>query len=141
MEQIVYTSDAAATWHSDELLGLLMRAAAANEGRDVTGLLLFEYGVFAQCIEGPCEEVDALWRKVQKDQRHENVLLLKREALTSRWFPDWRMGLASDLAETLQIEGWCPPVRGKLVDARSDPSAVVALFETLSREYAKPADQ
>jgi Sensors of blue-light using FAD len=141
MEQIVYTSDAAVTWHSDELLGLLMRAAAANEGRDVTGLLLFEYGVFAQCIEGPCQEVDALWHKVRKDRRHENVLLIRRQALATRWFPDWRMGLASDVAQMLQIEGWCPPVNGKLLEARSDASAVVALFEAMSRQYAKPADQ
>ncbi len=138
MEQIVYTSDAALTWHSDELLGLLMRAAAANEGRDVTGLLLFEYGIFAQCIEGPCEEVEALWRKVQQDRRHENLVLLKRQALASRWFPDWRMGLASEVAQTLRIEGWCPPVNGKLVDARSDAAAVVALFKDLSRQYAQP---
>lgn len=136
IEQIVYTSDAAAAWHADELLGLLMQSSAANENQNITGLLLFEHGLFAQCIEGPQRAIEPLWHKIQKDQRHKSVVLLRRQTAALRWFPDWRMGLASDVAQALQIDGWCPPVKGQLLEARSS-SAVINLFEKLGQQYAK----
>jgi hypothetical protein len=68
------------------------KAARRNQDLGVTGVLMTGGGIFFQILEGPREAVDRLWRAIETDPRHEDVVLLAaQENIPSRIFPDWAM--------------------------------------------------
>jgi hypothetical protein len=58
---------------------------------EITGALIFENNQFGQVIEGPEDVIDALWEKIQKDDRHKNILLIERKSISARNFEKWTM--------------------------------------------------
>ena len=57
--------------------------------------MLYTEEIFVQCIEGPTGSIDALWKSLQRDERHHNVELLGRGPITDRQFVDWAMAFSS----------------------------------------------
>jgi hypothetical protein len=47
-----------------------------NEGCGVTGVLLASRTHFLQALEGNFEDVNAVFRRIVRDQRHENLSLI-----------------------------------------------------------------
>lgn len=68
-------------------------AAKANQGRGVTGLLLYNAGHFLQVLEGEREAVDLLFQKIRIDMRHEEITRLAYYPIKERVFERWNMGL------------------------------------------------
>lgn len=62
-----------------------------NRALDVTGLLLVHGGWFVQALEGPAEQVRALFAKIASDPRHFDIEVLASGAADQRLFPDWSM--------------------------------------------------
>ncbi len=62
-----------------------------NSRRDVTGALLYSSGFFAQVLEGPREEIEQVFEKIQCDPRHGDVTVLECSDIESRDFPQWSM--------------------------------------------------
>lgn len=58
-----------------------MVAAADSKNRqsDVTGILLFNGTHFFQLLEGPVENVTAIYEQICRDPRHHNVVELMRD--------------------------------------------------------------
>jgi hypothetical protein len=48
--------------------------------------------VFIQALEGGRAEVNQLYSKVSRDDRHTDVTLLEYAEISERRFPGWRMG-------------------------------------------------
>ena len=99
MLQIIYASASTKPFTHKELVELLKVARQKNIAADVTGMLLYHAGCFLQVLEGPDENVEAIYAKVQKDPRHTNFLLLVRETIEERAFEQWSMGFV----DTAQI--------------------------------------
>lgn len=59
--------------------------------RGITGLLMTSGGLFLQILEGPPAEVEAVWKTIVEDDRHQDVLMLSDETVDRRLFPDWAM--------------------------------------------------
>ncbi len=78
MIQISYLSAATRPMSTDEVLALLRQCLANNEANDVTGLLIYNNETFLQTLEGDEQIVDELYRKIQKDPRHTNLVFLDR---------------------------------------------------------------
>ena len=55
-------------------------------------MLLYAEGSFFQVLEGEADVVDALYAKIELDQRHDHVTLIIREPIAKRHFNDWTMG-------------------------------------------------
>jgi hypothetical protein len=55
-------------------------------------MLLYKGGNFLQVLEGPEEGVLRLYQKISRDPRHGDVMLLTKEPIQERQFPDWSMG-------------------------------------------------
>jgi hypothetical protein len=55
-------------------------------------MLLYRDGFFIQALEGEEEVITTLFEKIKLDKRHHTVLLLYKEPITRREFPDWTMG-------------------------------------------------
>ncbi|WP_283380032.1 BLUF domain-containing protein, partial [Pseudomonas aeruginosa] len=66
-----------------------MVAAADSKNRqsDVTGILLFNGTHFFQLLEGPVENVTAIYEQICRDPRHHNVVELILDH-----GPSWRFG-------------------------------------------------
>lgn len=93
--RLLYKSQATHRLGNLYLFLLLSRAREANERAGITGHLVYDDGVFVQCIEGPQHAIDALWVRIQLDECHHSIELLHRSAVTHRQFPQWSMAFSS----------------------------------------------
>src|SRR3954454_15586025 len=78
-----------------ELGSLFTKARANNKGKDVTGALLLLDDWFVQVLEGDEETVRALFARIERDPRHERVLLLDARPVDQRVFARWAMARVS----------------------------------------------
>ena len=82
----------------------ILASSRKNNGADgITGALLFSQGMFAQVLEGPLEQVERTFERIQGDMRHADVTVLEAGFVEARDFPEWSMAFAgsndSHLAE------------------------------------------
>jgi hypothetical protein len=70
---------------------ILVSARRNNAANGVTGALLFSDGCFAQVLEGPRDEVEAIFETIQCDPRHRDVTILHLHAVEHRSFGAWSM--------------------------------------------------
>jgi len=79
---------------TDELIGgILTQSRKNNPESGITGVLCVCHGeVFMQLLEGGRDEVNALYGKVLRDDRHADVTLLDYAEILERRFSGWRMG-------------------------------------------------
>lgn len=92
MLSLIYSSSAVKFFSEAELKDLLRKAQENNLRQQLTGMLLYHDGNFMQVLEGPDENVLALFESIKRDPRHRNVSLLVQEQIIDRQFPDWTMG-------------------------------------------------
>lgn len=91
--QLIYTSRAVFRFTPKALTTMTNGCHRRNQAKGITGLLLFGGNRFIQIIEGEQRAVEDLYdRKIARDPRHTDCMVLAREACASRLFPDWRMG-------------------------------------------------
>ncbi len=76
---------------------ILASARQHNHQLGVTGILVYGGGIFMQAIEGGRQAVSDLYGAIQRDPRHQDVVLLHYEEILERRFGGWTMGLV-DLA-------------------------------------------
>ena len=88
----VYASAAGRDFETQELSELLEVARENNAKLGLTGMLLYAEGSFFQALEGQADVVDALYAKIERDPRHNQVTLIIREPIPKRNFDDWTMG-------------------------------------------------
>ncbi|WPU92625.1 BLUF domain-containing protein [Mucilaginibacter sabulilitoris] len=107
MEYIVYVSTAKRLLSEKELIDLLKVSRARNKKYNVTGMLLYCQGTFMQVLEGDKNSLELIYKTIELDQRHKNIIKLAEGILKKRNFPEWSMAFASVNSETLQeIEGF-----------------------------------
>jgi hypothetical protein len=86
---------------------LLQKARRHNSSVQVTGMLMYEKGVFLQALEGPREKVEALYQKISKDERHNNVMTIVDDDIKERHFGEWSMAyLRSEELKTDSFDGF-----------------------------------
>jgi Sensors of blue-light using FAD len=102
--QIVYASVASTPMQSDELEDLLESAQFANAGEGITGALVYADGHFLQILEGDQGRLEPLMRRISKDLRHENVVVLLAGEVPAASFSDWSMAYVSASPE--QVARW-----------------------------------
>lgn len=66
-------------------------AQVRNAELDITGVLTFKDGRFAQVIEGPEEALRTLMAAILRDARHHSVNVIADGAIELRRYADWRM--------------------------------------------------
>ena len=95
MFQIVYESAATRPITKTDISDILTASRVNNAKVGVTGMLIYHEGMFIQALEGPKDAVEALYQKIEKDPRHEDVWMLAQMTPTKRSFAKWNMGIAS----------------------------------------------
>lgn len=89
---LVYVSQATQPFTNAQLQDLLDVSRKNNHARAITGMLLYDSGLFVQAIEGEQGVINALFAVIQADRRHKSVVMVSNEPIAAREFPDWRMG-------------------------------------------------
>jgi hypothetical protein len=100
---------------AQDLAELLRQARSYNQAHRLSGLLLYAASTkeFVQVLEGPRDEVEAIYQKIAHDARHKHAFVLHEAIVDSRMFPDWRMGFAPAKAQDVRTTtGYFPLVGG-----------------------------
>ena len=89
--RLLYASRAVDT-SADAIDAILSQSRQSNPVCGITGILCYGGGIFLQAIEGGRMAVSELFGHIQKDARHEDVVLLHYEEIPERRFGGWTMG-------------------------------------------------
>ncbi len=92
MKRMVYMSSFARSLSRSEIDQIGVESARRNARDGVTGILLTLDEIFFQIIEGDEWEIDDLYGRVLRDDRHTDIICLRTEPeIADRLFPDWSM--------------------------------------------------
>jgi hypothetical protein len=97
---ILYMSHAVKAFDKTELSEIVNESRIWNHAHDITGCLAYVEGIlngdvlcqFIQVLEGDKNEVKDIFNKIQSDERHLHVSVIKEGFIRNRKFHDWRMG-------------------------------------------------
>ena len=89
--ELTYVSEPAQNMSFLGLMRLLYHSYSNNQALGITGALIYENNQFGQVIEGLEKDINALWQKIQKDDRHKNVRLILSKPISERSFNKWTM--------------------------------------------------
>jgi hypothetical protein len=111
-----------------EIQQVLASSRRNNAADGITGALMFNPGCFAQVLDGPRMVVERTFERIQRDPRHEEVLL-QFERIQKRGFQDWSMAFVGHSAEGARHYG------GIAGQSGFDPARLTGdqLFELLSQ--------
>ena len=73
------------------LTHILKTAQRNNAAAGITGTLICREDIYLQLLEGKRSNVEALYEKIQRDDRHADVTTLLQEMTAQRLFPTWAM--------------------------------------------------
>lgn len=126
MKQMIYRSQPFG-FDRAMLAGILVDARRNNPGDGITGALICRQDLYLQLIEGPDAAIDALYARITRDDRHDNIVLLLSEIVDRPLFAEWAM--LDDEAPSL---AWSSDeVEQGALDTAS-PAALRGVFERLA---------
>lgn len=101
MLQMLYVSGSSEQMSNDDIQKILAVSRRNNLRDGITGMLLWADGVFIQILEGEADTVRSVFRRIESDNRHRNVMVVLEQAADDRLFTQWSMGfkqLDADMA-------------------------------------------
>lgn len=100
---IVYFSSSISLFQEADLVSLLEQSRSHNAMVAITGILLINRGSIMQVLEGKKEVIEALYERIEKDQRHTGVTKVLDCAIEERSFSDWSMDCKSITTHQLEL--------------------------------------
>ena len=92
MHRIIYTSSTSDRLSENDYRNIALKASVNNKTYGITGILLFFEGGILQVLEGNQSDIEALFKTIKKDTRHNNISKLIDHPCEEREFPAWSMG-------------------------------------------------
>ncbi len=89
---IVYFSSSVGLFQEEDLSIILRQSRRNNVRSGITGVMLCVRGSIIQVLEGEKEIVEALYKRIEQDQRHKEVTRVLNRPIGQRLFADWAMG-------------------------------------------------
>ncbi len=84
-----------------ELKSILLSSQKNNPPLGVSGALIFNYGYFAQILEGDRKAVTGTFCKICTDVRHSDLVILEARPIEERMFESWNMAfVGGEMSET-----------------------------------------
>ena len=91
MYRLIYKSTGVNPINWDTVESIMHASEANNQRANITGALLASNCHFLQIIEGRYEDVNDLFMRIVKDQRHCNLKLIAFHPIDARLFDSWNM--------------------------------------------------
>lgn len=101
--RLAYASLVNKKLNKTDLRSILSTSVVNNTRDNLTGALLFNSGIFLQALEGSRSTLNAAFRRISKDERHERVEIIGMGPAEDRLFKAWRMGLIENNAASKKI--------------------------------------
>ena len=73
------------------LNGILVTSVDNNKRDQITGALICRSDLYLQYLEGPADSINETFNKIQHDDRHVEIRVLKEGIHAKRLFPKWAM--------------------------------------------------
>ncbi|RYF67951.1 MAG: BLUF domain-containing protein [Cytophagaceae bacterium] len=134
---IVYFSQATEPFEA-QLSTMLEQSRARNAQLGITGIMLYVRGSIIQVLEGDQQQVEAMYKRIQVDGRHQQVECILNRIITKRLFTDWRMGFQTiNCSQLADIEAVCSL---EMTDSLEVPLVlrVIQTFYEANRHVARP---
>ena len=93
MYRIIYKSRSVAPLGWDTVRSITAASEKNNEECGVTGVLLASRSHFMQVLEGNFEDVNAVFRRIVRDTRHEDLSIIAFTIIDARLFGAWACGV------------------------------------------------
>ncbi|MBF0266397.1 MAG: BLUF domain-containing protein [Gammaproteobacteria bacterium] len=94
IKRIIYTSDASPSFNEKYLPQLVESCQKQNTELGVSGILLYGTGKFLQVLEGDETEIDNIFIRILKDERHQNIIVIEENTIKKKDFENWSMGFS-----------------------------------------------
>lgn len=91
MLSIIYVSKVKNMLGQHELTALADEAARSNNENQITGLLVYNGEHFMQLIEGESSRIENLLKRIERDDRHSDLVVIRRREDQPRECPAWSM--------------------------------------------------
>ncbi len=91
MYRLIYKSKSIQEIDWQTVEDILHASEKGNEEHEISGLLLSTNTHFLQIIEGKYEDVNDIFMKIAKDERHNQIKLICFEVIDARLFSGWGM--------------------------------------------------
>jgi hypothetical protein len=114
LRRIAWAGLPSSAFSAARLGAMITEMRSSNLRNHVSGMLLYTGVHFVEILEGEQRVLDAMWSRVQHDDRYAAPVRLGDEACNARWFADWKMAYADDQDVGAQVDA---------LRARTTPSA------------------
>ena len=104
MYRIIYKSRSVKPLDWDTVRSITSESEKRNEARGVTGVLLASRTHSLQTLEGKFEDVNEVFRRIARDDRHEELSLIGFSVIDARLFGGWGMRGIGAFDFNLKIE-------------------------------------
>jgi hypothetical protein len=107
LHTLVYLSNSSHPFSDTDLNDILAVSRKNNSEKNISGILIYCDGNILQVLEGEHDAIHSLYRKIEFDLRHKDLIILQDTPLTERNFADWSMGFKPATKEQFaQLEGY-----------------------------------
>lgn len=123
LERLIYESTATGTTGSLLNLATILAESQRNNDRDsLTGALAAHRERYIQVVEGQSAALDGLLKRLGKDVRHRDIVLLDRQIIAERIFANWSM------ASPRITPAMAPALDALMADPKSSGPRIIALL-------------
>lgn len=109
LQAVAYLSRANKTFLQHEIDHLLLSTSFFNRQNEITGVLLYNTGLFFQYFEGSPNAVDLVYERIKKDENHQLLIEILNEPIENRQCDDWCMGFCkkpNSFIQELAHQNW-----------------------------------
>ena len=117
------------TFDEETVKEILLKSRQNNAQSNVTGALICRSDLYFQYLEGPIDEVNKTFKKIELDNRHKNIQKIKENETTRRLFASWAMR-----EDPVKSWMWTRKEVKTGILTRIKPKEAFEDFERLSRE-------
>jgi hypothetical protein len=124
MYYVIYISASARLLNEAELKAILVQNELKNKYNQVTGLLLYNAGIFMQVIEGARASVLKTFKRIESDIWQKEIIKLGEGPLRQRLFSSWKMSFCTDHPDAFAgCESFVAPVSLQYIEDIMHPCA------------------
>lgn len=91
---ICYISKQARQLTEGEIDSLFQFILDFNSKNQISGILLFNQGIFLQVLEGDSSVLKRLFKNIRNDTRHRNILTVLEQRIEERIFAEYKAGFS-----------------------------------------------
>lgn len=128
LKHLIYYS-VPTTFDEETIEEILLKSRQNNAQSNVTGALICRSDLYFQYLEGPIDEVNKTFKKIELDNRHKNIQKIKEDETTRRLFASWAMR-----EDPVKSWMWTRKEVKTGILTRIKPKEAFEAFERLSRE-------